>query len=225
MMPTFGIKSFENELYINYYGESDALVKMDEGKTINIHQSSNYPQSRTIEMTIIPEKSMTFSLNLRIPEWSTQTKVKVNGVAVNDISPGSYRSISRTWNKNDNISIELDMRGRLHQSSTYEAITRGPIVLARDSRFDDGFVDETAVIQNEDGIVSLTHVNEKPAHIWLAFTAPCKIGTDLEGNGSHAKAVKFCDFASAGNTWDSSTRYRVWIPKTLNVMNRKYEGY
>jgi hypothetical protein len=117
------------------------------------------------------------------------------------------------------------MSGKLHENNGHQAITRGPIVLARDSRFGDGFVDETTVIRHDEDVVELTPIDEKPAHIWMAFTAPCVTGTDLEGTGKIAKPVHFCDFASAGNTWDPQTRYRVWIRKTLNVMNRKYEGY
>ena len=168
---------------------------------------------------------MDFSLNLRIPQWSTVTFVKVNNEVIENIQPGSYLRLSNTWSKSDVISIELDMRGKLHQNHGHQAITVGPIVLARDSRFNDGFVDETAVIQETDGTIEITPVYEKPDHIWMAFTAPCLTGTDLEGVGKIAKPIKFCDFASAGNTWDPATRYRVWIRKTLNVMNRKYEGY
>lgn len=225
MMPAFAIKSTNDGIFLNYYGKSEASINLEKGSTIKIHQSTNYPESGNISIAVKPDKAIDFSLNLRIPLWSLKTKIEVNGEPINDITPGTYHIISRKWKANDKISIELDMRGRLHQNKNFEAITRGPIVLARDSRFNDGFVDETAVIQNEDRIVELIPVNEKPAHIWMAFKTPCKMGTDLEGNGSEAKAINFCDFASAGNTWDSSIRYRVWIPKTLNVMNRKYEGY
>ena len=225
MIPSFGTKTTNNEIFVNYYGASEASIDFKKGNEISINQKSTYPESGAIQLIIKTQKSIEFSLKLRIPAWSTLTTVKVNGEAIEDIIPGTYLSISRTWNTNDQISMELDMRGKLHRSKTFEAITRGSVVLSRDSRFKDGFVDEAAVIQNNDGIVELVPANEKPDHIWMAFTAPCKMGTDLEGHGSESIAIKFCDFASAGNTWDPKTRYRVWIPKTLNVMNRKYEGY
>ncbi len=117
------------------------------------------------------------------------------------------------------------MRGKLHLNRDHQAITRGPIVLARDSRFEDGFVDEASIIQNQENIVELTPLKSKPPNIWMAFTASCQTGTDLEDEGRIAKTISFCDFSSSGNTWNPSTRYRVWIRKTLNVMNRKYEGY
>ena len=77
--------------------------------------------------------------------------MSVNGEAIENIKSGKYLTISRTWVKNDLISIEFDMRGKLHQRNNYQAITRGPLVLARDSRFGDGFVDELLLVHAGNG--------------------------------------------------------------------------
>ena len=58
----------------------------------------------------------------------------------------------------------------------------------------------------------------------MAFTVPMVLGTDLEGNGK-ARPIHLCDFASAGNTWNQAERYRVWLPKTWNVMRTPYKPY
>lgn len=225
LMPAFGIKSINDWIFLNYYGESSAKVRLSNSEVVSITQHTNYPETGKINISFQLDQPLNVILNLRVPSWSIETKIKVNGDPVQNISPGTYYMLDREWQPNDQISIDFDMRGRAHQNSNFEAITRGPLVLARDSRFDDGFVDETSVIQNQDNIVELVPIYEKPDHVWMAFTALCKTGTDLEGHGSEPKSVHFCDFASAGNTWDPSTRYRVWIPKTLNVMHRKDDGY
>ena len=59
----------------------------------------------------------------------------------------------------------------------------------------------------------------------MAFTAPLILGTDMEGEDQHPKEIRFCDFSSAGNTWEKAVRYRVWIPETLNVMEMEYKPY
>ena len=102
---------------------------------------------------------------------------------------------------------------------------RGPVVLARDTRFNDGFIYESAVIRDENGKIKLTPSSKKPENVWMSFTAPLVLGTDLEGEFQKPVEVNFCDFASAGNTWGEDSRYRVWIPKTLNVMKTDYKGY
>jgi hypothetical protein len=102
---------------------------------------------------------------------------------------------------------------------------RGPIVLARDRRFKDGFIYESAVVKENSGKVELTAFSEKPQNVWMSFTAPLVLGTNLEGEFVSPKQVHFCDFASAGNTWGEDSRYMVWIPTTLNVMKEDYKAY
>ena len=121
------------------------------------------------------------------------------------------------------VMVELDMRARLVELNEAQAIVRGPLVLARDSRFKDGDVDEASVIVSKDGYVELTPV-QAPDFAWMAFTVPMVLGTDLEGNGK-ARPIHLCDFASAGNTWNQAERYRVWLPKTWNVMRTPYKPY
>ena len=147
------------------------------------------------------------------------------GEAIENIEPGKYFSIKRTWKTGDKIVLTLDLRGKLIQQNNYQAIVRGPIVLARDTRFNDGFVDEAAEIKAENGYIKLTPAENKPENIWMAFTAPLVLGTDLEGEFRKPKQINFCDFSSAGNTWEQSSRYRVWIPQTLNAMKMNYKKY
>ena len=225
LMPSFALKTIGNDVFINYFGVFDAELMLENRHKIQLRQSTSYPESGRIELNITAEKEVEFDINLRIPEWSSETKVSVTGGLIENITPGAYLKLSRIWGNNDKISIELDMRGKLHEYQGHQAITMGPVVLSRDSRFEDGFVDEAAVIQNEQSVVNLTPIVNKPPHIWMAFSVDGLTGTDLEGTGKIPKPIHFCDFASAGNTWDPSTRYRVWIRKTLNVMNRRYEGY
>ena len=85
-------------------------------------------------------------------------------------------------------------------------------------RFDDGFVDEASVIQaNADGYVELMPVTEadKPEKMWMVYTAPLVLGTDLKAIFYKPRQIRFCDFASAGNTWDRRIRYRVWLKKRI----------
>ena len=225
LMPGFAYMNSKNGISVNFYGESEAKIKMVNGNNVSIQQKTNYPENEKILISVNPEKDGEFELNLRIPEWSEKTLALVNEEVVENVQSGKYCTINRTWKKGDKIELTLDLRGRLVTQNNYQAITRGPVVLARDTRFTDGFVDETAVIQNKDGIVELAEVDKKPEHIWLAFTAPLVLGTDLEGEMKNPRQINFCDFGSAGNTWETGTRYRIWIPETLNVMKVNYQGY
>ena len=212
-------------VYVNLYAPSETTLALSGKKApkVTFTQKTDYPVGGRIEIEVAPEKDATFMLSLRIPMWSALDRVKatVNGEPLK-VDAYGWLPILREWKAGDKITLELDMRGRLVEQNNYQAIVRGPVTLARDSRFGDGFVDETSEVEHKDGYVELTPVGSDFA--WMAFTAPMKLGTDLEGSGE-AKQIHLCDFGSAGNTWERSVRYRVWLPKTLNVMRSPYVPY
>ncbi len=223
LIPQFAYQRVDDNVRINYYGESEATISLTGKKEVTLRQHSDYPKTENVTIEVTPKREADFTISLRIPAWSRTAKVAVNGEEQTGVLQGSYLPISRKWKAGDVITVELDLRARLVELNNMQAIVRGPLVLARDSRFNDGFVDETSVIESKDGYVELTPV-DAPAFAWLAFTAPMVMGTDLEGNRT-PKAIHLCDFASAGNTWDKAVRYRVWLPKTLNVQNAPYVPY
>ena len=90
-----------------------------------------------------------------------------------------------------------------------QAIERGPVVLARDTRFHDGYIDEACLIPTHDGnIVDLEPISA-PKDMWMAFRLTMPRGA----YNTETFVTNFCDFASAGNTWNQAERYRVWLPK------------
>ncbi len=227
LLPQFAVmqSAANNEIYINLYSDFTATVPLTARKKVVIKQESNYPADGKIRLQVDTDTPETFTIAVRIPSWSKQSAMAVNGEAVEGVNAGSYYKVNRKWKKGDVITLDLDVRGRLVQQDNYAAIVKGPVVLARDTRFDDGFVDETVQIINKDNYVELTPSQHKPAGIWLSFIAPLILGTDLEGDARNPKQIHFCDFASAGNTWMSNVRYRVWLTETLNVRNEPYESY
>jgi hypothetical protein len=170
---------------------------------VQIEQHTSYPVTDRIDFTISPEEAGIFTIAFRIPGWSQNNALSVNGKEISGVIPGSYQKITRLWNKGDKVSLTLDLRARLAVLNGFQAVIRGPVVLSRDSRFAD----------------------KKPENIWIAFTAPMVVGTNLEGADRNPRPVHLCDFASAGNTWEDNSRFRVWLKETLNVMNMNYMNY
>ena len=225
MLPRFTVMGGQNEIFINMYGQYKSVIQISPKNKISIEQISDYPVSDRVEININPEKSESFSISFRIPEWSKNTMVTVNGTGVSGITAGTYKKITRAWTKGDKVVLKMDLTGRLLTLNGYQAIIRGPVVLARDTRFGDGFIYESAVVMEKNGKIDLLPSPKKPANVWMSFTAPLVLGTDLEGDFRNPVQINFCDFASAGNTWGEDSRYRVWIPQTLNVMKADYKSY
>ena len=201
-----------DRLDINLYIPSESTVRLSAG-TMRIKQETTYPDEGTIRITVAPEKPMQAVIALRIPAWCEATSLTVNGEPVESVKVGTYCTLNRQWKPNDQIELKLDMTGRLEEQNGKVAVRRGPIVLARDTRFGDGFVDEYMTIPNQNGVVELKRI-PSPEKMWMAFTLPVVSGYYCDWTADR-RDIHLCDFASAGNTWDESERYCTWMPLLL----------
>lgn len=221
MIPSFAFKQNGNNVFVNYLGEMNADFRIGKNNVV-LKQNSGYPADSIVRIAVEPSKDTRFTLNLRIPGWSDKATVKVNGETASNIIPGSYASLDRVWKKGDIVELTLDMPVRMEVLNNQIAFTRGPIVFARDSRFNDGFVDETVVVENRDGVVENAKVTASPDFAWITLSVPVTAGANLEGTDAE-RTISLCDFASAGNSWNPDVRYRVWLPQTLNIkLKRNY---
>ena len=102
-----------------------------------------------------------------------------------------------------------------HKLDHHVAFTRGPVLLARDSRFADGDFTEPfrEGIKNGQRMNTFAEVRTPSDDMWMAFSAVLPIGSHTENpEASYPSAVFFCDYASAGNKWTRANYYRTWFP-------------
>ena len=193
---------------VNLFIPSQATIEMG-GQSIALSQETEYPLNGNVQITVNPQREASFTIGLRIPAWSQKTAVEVNGQKVEGVRAGEYCLIERTWKAGDRISLTTDIKARLIEMNDMQAIERGPVVLARDTRFRDGYIDEACLIPTHDGnIVDLEPISA-PKDMWMAFRLTMPRGA----YNTETFVTNFCDFASAGNTWNQAERYRVWLPK------------
>lgn len=212
---------------VNLYAESRATIAIpNTGNKVTVEQKTDYPAGDTVTLTVTPAQEASFALKLRIPAWSATTAVAVNGQAVADVKPGTYLPLARSWKAGDTVTLKLDLRGRGQIKNSHFVLQRGPLVLARDARFNDGNIHEVSECPDLTKPVALTPVASKNPNIWLTFTADLRTGTNLETEeGQKPRPIHFCDFASAGDTWKEESLYRVWQRIPLSVLNAPYVPY
>jgi len=70
----------------------------------------------------------------------------INGDQWQRLIQESIKKIRVYGIKSDKVVLQMDLTGRLNTLEWYQAIVRGPVVLARDTRFGDGFFYESAVV-------------------------------------------------------------------------------
>ena len=206
------------EIQVNLYVPSTSEIQIGK-QTVKIEQETNYPKTGNVLLKVIPEKEMQACLKLRIPAWSKQTEVEINGKSVSGIRSGEYLALDKTWHPGDQISMKMDMSTQVVKQDEMAAFKRGPIVLARDSRFNDGDVDEGVLLSLESGI---PEIKESQPHegMWMTYEFSARHGVYLTYYwDSDIYPVHLCDFASAGNQWDEKQRYRVWIPSMYDSHN------
>lgn len=123
-----------NSLWVNLYIASHTNIKID-GVSVGIKQSTKYPWSGKIDLTITPSKKKVFSLKLRLPNWCKKYMLTVNGKKCKlDVQKG-YLSISRVWSKGDIVSFDMEMPvevlsadPRVKANIGKKYLQRGPIV-------------------------------------------------------------------------------------------------
>lgn len=215
----------KDRIDINLYMPSQAILQIGK-RTFTLTQQTGYPASNEVKITVAPDKTTQANIALRIPGWTPNAIVKVNGETMQGVASGEYYVINRQWNAGDEITLTMEMPAHLVSLNQSVAIERGPIVYARDSRFNDGFVDEVVTIPNKDGIIQMK-TEENGKDMWITVSVPMVRGTYNDAS-TDTRHIRLCDFASAGSTWDERIRYRVWLPKLYTPDNPKsgqFQGY
>ncbi len=180
---------------------SDGVWKLHllSGISCRLEMKTGYPASGQVDIRIEPARPESFALRLRVPQWSEQTSASVNGAPIaGGVQAGTWAVIERRWSAGDQVRLRLDLHTRVLTAADgprrYVAVVRGPIALARDLRLGGGGLDEPVSL----GAIALDKV-APPAGIQMAFAAA-------------GGKIVLCDYASAGNTWDARSRYRIWMP-------------
>ena len=202
----------------NFYASALVKGKLSTGRTVAFDMYSLYPRSAKARIVSHTEKVGEMPLRLRIPAWSAKTVVKLNGVEQDGVKAGTYFTLSHEWRLGDVVEIEFDMPVIAHVQHHHAAFTRGPVLLARDSRFADGDHMEPfrRVLRDGQLMKGFSEVRTPSDDIWMAFSATLPIGSHHENPEAYLPTtVFFCDYASAGNTWTRDNHYRTWFPVEL----------
>jgi uncharacterized protein len=133
----YGISSYlqgKDGVYVNLFLPS-VLSWTQNGTPAKLTQTTQYPRANTTQMVLQLAKPETFTTYVRIPGWTTpKTVVSVNGSKISqDVVPGKFLAVQRTWKDGDRIEVEFDMPMALEPIDTKTpgtvALLTGPTVL------------------------------------------------------------------------------------------------
>lgn len=213
--PLTAVMSARGGVQVNFFADGTYGFQTSGKQNLKIVQKTNYPESGKIQLTVLLDKPEELLISVRIPEWSANSSLEVNGEKV-VARAGQLASINRLWKSGDSIELNLDMRGRVVRTGSPAesvAIFRGPVLLSRDSRLSEpGMEAILSPVADKDGYIELEPVAEKNPELWMEFKASFMPESYLEGGPKPVK-VALCDYASAGNSKDGHPFFKVWLPQ------------
>jgi DUF1680 family protein len=129
-------------LAVNLYTPSDATVDLNDGVSVRVRQETDYPTSGRVVIRLDPSRPATFPLQLRIPKWSINPAVAVNGQPFSKgVTPGVFLILEQEWKAGDEVTLDMPMTWRLvlgrKRQSGRVAVMRGPVVFCLNPQQDE----------------------------------------------------------------------------------------
>lgn len=122
-----------DNLYVNLFIPSELKFK---SHNMTIKQTTRFPESDTVTLTVSSAQNAQFALNLRYPSWAKSGfSLAVNGKTISKVqrTTDGYVSIDRKWKNGDKITYVLPKTITSEEAlgdSNLRAYLYGPIVLA-----------------------------------------------------------------------------------------------
>jgi len=123
-------------LWVHLYGGNALATTLADGAPLKLLQQTDYPWDGRVKLTVQAAGPKPFAIHLRIPEWTEQAALKLNGRPVPEtVRPATYAVLRRRWQAGDVIELELPMpvrlmvaHPRIRQLRDKVAVLRGPLV-------------------------------------------------------------------------------------------------
>ena len=232
LVPKLTLLSAPDGFALNLYFNGTASTTTPKGNELQFSIDTAYPIGEKVNITLHLKQKEAFSLSLRIPAWSKSTEATVCGKRVEAVA-GTYLSIGREWVDGDTVTLTFDMATRAHRPipyghqilmneviwdkqyviPTYDeedpkakhhvALTRGPLVLAQESRLGYSVDEPHDVAIGTDGCVSVREADTK------ALPYPCMLALDVPL--SDGRYMTVTDYASAGKLFSDDSRMAAWM--------------
>ncbi len=206
VIPQIAVMTSQSGVILQFYEKGQICTQTPKNQALKLSMDTAYPYNGAVKIIVEPETQENFEVALRIPAWCKAATVTC-GNQTEPAQPGYYK-ISKTWEKGDEILLNLPMQVVKHlpdadqvNADAFAYYTYGPIVLAADKRLCDP-EQVLDVVADADGVVDAKAVDclkIKEAHI--CFEVPLESG----------ERVCLIDYASAGKTWTDDSKMAAWL--------------
>jgi DUF1680 family protein len=131
----------ESAVWTVLYGNCEAELEVPNAGRVRIRQETDYPWDGRVDFVVESAPTAPVALNVRIPAWTENATVTVNDHPTSeDLNPGTYTEIRRSWSPGDTIRLELPMPVRqmeahplVEEDRNQVSVVRGPLVYCLES--------------------------------------------------------------------------------------------
>lgn len=101
------------------YGPNEVRSIVNKGVPVTIQSKTNYPFRTRINMTVTPDRPVQFPLSLRIPGWTNDPHITLNGQPVDEpVNENGFLTIRRKWTAGDRLKIHFPASVKVHRGRT-----------------------------------------------------------------------------------------------------------
>ncbi len=136
---------------VNLYGQADINFN---DKGVRFTLDSDFPRCRWVSLKVACSLPTTFALRLRVPDWSGDLKVAVNGQNFDGVREGKRLIVRREWQADDVVTVDLGGDVRLvrwpagKKDASQAAVFDGPLCLALSSAAADVATEWAVVVKD-----------------------------------------------------------------------------
>jgi uncharacterized protein len=117
----------DNGLAAVAYAPSKVKAKVGNGKEVTILEETDYPFKGLVRLIMESDKSVRFSLHLRIPGWADQGVIKYKGKEITEKGGSTVKLFAR-WDPHDTVTLELPLNLRVEKRYNNSlSVLRGPL--------------------------------------------------------------------------------------------------
>lgn len=208
LIPMTAVMRTERGIAVNFFEAARVSCEL-ENTPVNIEIVSEYPARGQVIIKVSPTVPKCFDILIRVPAWSANTSIAVNGTAQANVRAGEYYGISREWTAGDEICVTLDMRceiipaphGSNRKGDAFCALRYGPIVLSRDKRLDPKYSSPVTIVRGGDGCAVCESVVTDIPDVRVALRVKTTDGY-----------ITVINYSAAGSSWDESSEFCTWMP-------------
>lgn len=118
----------EKAFFIHLFVDSETRVVFGT-KTVSVKMQTEYPWDSKIVITVNPKETVKFCLGIRIPRFSADTNIYVDGEKISFKIKKGYVYIERTWATETEITIDLKLKPIYMEANPQVRMDAGKVAL------------------------------------------------------------------------------------------------